>query len=256
MVDVAAATFAEPVYACDVSYWQSRKRIDYLEAYKSGCVLVIVKRSQLEASEGGREHARLIDASPCSRGDYHYADTKQLVDQLHPERQAEIFCREVGELRPGDSIPWIDAEWMSFGGDVEAREEYYRTWNRQQNHEWHLALAYEVEKRLGVAPGFYLLASYARYRLVLSDPELTSHPLWLANAGRSSTPKLTRKVPTVRRIEAGWDPDDLPGDWLRNWSLYQWWTKDGTSWYKGGKGNLDLDLPRCGMMTIGELLVG
>jgi GH25 family lysozyme M1 (1,4-beta-N-acetylmuramidase) len=252
---MASATFAEPVYAADVSYWQSRKRINYPKAYEDGCVLVVVKRSQLEASKKGREHARLVDASPCSRGDYHYADTKPLIDQLHPERQAEIFCKEVGELRPGDSIPWCDAEWMSFNGDVETREEYYRTFNRQANHEWVLSWCYEVEKRLGVAPGIYTLASYARYRLVLSDPELTSRPLWLANAGRSSTPKLTHKVPTVRRIEAGWDPDDLPGDWLKGWSLYQWWTKKGTSWYKDGEGAIDLDLPRHGMMTIGELLV-
>lgn len=248
-------TFAEPVYACDLSYWQRLGGFDWEAAYKAGCVLAVVKRSQLKASKKGREHAKLIDASPLSRGDYHYADTKRLEDQLHPERQAETFCREIGELRSGDSIPWLDVEWLSFKGDVEAREEYYRSFNRQASHEWTLTWLYEVEKRLGVRGGVYTLASYARYRLKLDDPELTSRPLWLANAGRGKHPKLSVEVPTAQRIENGWDPDDLPGDWLKNWSLYQWWCKNGTGWYREGVGNLDLDLPRHGMMTIGELLL-
>jgi GH25 family lysozyme M1 (1,4-beta-N-acetylmuramidase) len=246
-------TFAEPVFACDASYWQQTDKIDYLAAYEAGCVLAIIKRSQLKASTKGREHARLVDASPASRGDYHYADTKQRRHRLKPELQAETFCLEVGDLQPGDSIPWLDLEWHRFESR-EAREEYYRDFSRRDQTDWALAWLYYVEQRLGVRGGIYTLASFGRYRLDLDDEELTASPLWLANAGRESEPKLSVDVPTVEIIEAGWDPKDRPG-WLSDWVLYQWWTGKGTPWYRGGEGRLDLDKPRHGMLTIGQLLL-
>ncbi len=142
--------FAEPVFACDVSGWQRVGACDWHAAYEAGCVLVIVKRSQRSPSKKSRGHVQKIAQSPVSRGDYHFADTKRRRDRRDPMRQVETFCREVGDLKPGDGIPWLDLEWLTWQGDVEAKEAYYRDFSRVNQTEWALAWLAAVERKLGV----------------------------------------------------------------------------------------------------------
>lgn len=231
LVRLRREALSTPLEADDVSGWQKPHNMDYPLAWDSGVVAVIVKRSQgLKVMASGAEHARLIADTPIHRGDYHYASftTKAKRSLSGADAQAETFAKAVGELKPGDLIPWLDVEWRSIKDKV-ARALYYRTFKAEQLTEWTLRWLDKVEGHLGVRPGasgVYTLKSYAKHRLT-DDPELAKHPLWLAGAGG---PKLSPvKVPKLDRC-----PSKAPKPWA-SWALYQWTSRGEVRWYKGRK---------------------
>lgn len=249
--------FKEPPHCSDVSGWQDPDELDCDQAYEDGCILIVVKRAQgCGKTKSGDIHAANIAESPISRADYHFGDTKKERNRLEPERQAETFCKAVGELQPGDGIPWLDLEWHSFGDSDEGRrrkQEYYDDFSRRDNTDWALAWLDYVEARLGIRPGIYTMASYARHRLS-HDLELLKSPLWLANGGRKRKPKLDpRQVPTTELIEAGWKASKIPTH-LNVWDLYQWTGGGRVDWYRKGKGKIDRNVFRNGLITFGSLL--
>lgn len=235
LVRLRAQAPAVPLEADDVSGWQEPQNMDYPLAWDSGVVAVIVKRSQgLKVMPSGAEHAKLIAQTPIHRGDYHYASftTKAKRSLSGADAQAETFAKAVGELKPGDLIPWLDVEWRSIKDKV-ARALYYRTFKAEQLTEWTLRWLERVEGHLGVRPGasgVYTLRSYAQHRLT-NDPELARHPLWLAGAGG---PKLSPvKVPELEACNVR-TPEPWP-----SWNLYQWTGRGKVPWYRKGKGKID-----------------
>lgn len=249
------APVIETPYSCDVSGWQKPHRCDWDKAWEDGMVLAICKRSQGRGeSKSGAEHAKLIEPTPIMRGDYCFADTHKKRDRLDPKPQAEVFCQAIGDLHPTDSIPWLDLEWHSFG-DVAKKREYYKSFTRAANTEWTLEFLDYVEQQLGVRPGIYTLASYAKSRL-RPHKDLKRSPLWLAGAGRSKRPPINAaQVPTVEEIDAGWSTSKykkrlpIPGHWLE-WVLYQWTASAKRDWYREGKGKIDLNSLRFGLATL------
>jgi hypothetical protein len=261
---LTGAIFLDP-YAVDVAGYQKRHNCDYAGAWDDGCVLASVKRNQGRgATKSGREHAKLIAETPVTRADYSFASTRRRRDQLDPRPQAEVFCLEVGELGPADSVPWLDLEWHTFGDDEAGqaeKEAYYENFTRADQTEWALEWLDYVEQRLGVRPGIYTLASFAKSRLKPSD-ELRRSLLWLANAGRDPAESIALDpdvIPTPDEIDAGWirgkygRRSPVPSHW-DEWILYQWTSRGNPDWY-GGK-RIDRNVLRYGLATLESLQCG
>ena len=62
-------------------------------------------------------------------------------------------------------------------------------------------------------------------------------------------------------VDAGWvrgkygRRSPVPSRW-DEWTLYQWTGAGRVDWYRAGKGKIDRNLPRAGMLTVESLRVG
>lgn len=239
--------FPSRIYLVDVSGWQRPHLCDWWAAWRHGCVGAYVKRSQgRKPTESGRDHAARMADSPVARGDYHFVSCRTRKDVLHPELQADVFCREIGDLQLGDLAPAIDYEGLS--GTIEYPKS-----------DWIDAFSDHVERCLGVRPRTIYTQWWLK-GLVKDAARSGRYALWLAAGGGDPRVKLDpHTLPTVAELDSRWARGKyvkrcpVPSHWPE-WALHQ--HVGHLPWYRDGRGKIDRNIPRHWLATVAQLRVG
>jgi len=177
---------------------------------------------------------------PIAFGGYHYADLRWGKKSLaSAKRQAEIFVKTLGPLKPGDLPPALDLEWQSYPGGTKDEKKLARgkdlgaraaKFPASQVLAWALTFLERVEELTGITPVLYTGRSFWHYRLARTK-RLARYPIWqAAYVALDNLFGPPEHNPPVSMAEAG------------TLHIWQYTGKGKCYGYRNGAGKIDRDL--------------